>query len=152
MSGRAVVYAFPKPGWVDTVSCDGKPCGSGGGCGSSPATTTAGNCRSEGCGDSTSCDFATMLTRLAERHPDLVELKVADYSSLGSILRSLDDLNQVLDANGEDLRVSLENLDLVFSQIAPIVAVNNTLAFVGKEPTEEELLAAALALSGARPN
>lgn len=139
MNTRARVYAFPKPPWIDTVSCDGKPCGSKGGCSSTPGTTGAGNCRSAACGDTASCSFEDLLAHFALRHREL-DVKIADYSSVGSILRSLDELNDVLAAEGEDLRVSLGNLDLVFSQIAPIVAVNGALAFVGKTPSEPELL------------
>jgi len=46
---------------------------------------------------------------------------------------------QALRANGEDLRVSLDNLELVFSQIAPIIAFDDVLAFVGKTPGAEDL-------------
>lgn len=147
MNARTRVYAFPKPPWIDTVSCDGKPCGSKGGCSSAAGTTGAGNCRSEACGDAASCSLEDLLAHFAQRHHE-VEVKIADYSSLGSILRSLNELNDVLAAEGEDLRVSLENLDLVFSQIAPIVTVNGTLAFVGKTPSEPELLEAVRRASG----
>jgi hypothetical protein len=68
-----------------------------------------------------------------------LEINVADYSSLEAILRSLDRLNDILSANGEHLQVSLENLELVFSQLSPIVAVNGRLAFVGSAPTTREL-------------
>jgi len=141
MRKRTALQAFPKPKWIDTVSCDGKPCASGGkGCGSDPATTQGGNCTSGSCGDSRSCDFATVLAAFAHQHRDTIDVTIADYSSLASILRSLEDLNRILASNGEELRVSVDNLELVFSQIAPIVAIDGTLAFVGKTPTEDELL------------
>lgn len=142
MRERLIIDAFPKPGWIDTISCDGKPCSSSGdGCAGSPtASGSNGNCRSNACGDSSSCDLEATLKNFARKHSDLVELKIADYSSLGAILESLENLNRVLEANSEDLRVSIENLALVFSQLAPIIAINNKLAFVGKAPNEAQLL------------
>ena len=59
---------------------------------------------------------------------------------LNSILGSVDDLNTILEANGEGLRVSVDNLELVFLQIGPIAAINDVLAFVGKTPTEADLI------------
>ncbi len=141
MREKLIIDAFPKPAWIDTISCDGRPCSGGGACGGSPVpATSGGNCRSEACGDSSSCDLEGMLKNFARKHSDLVELKIADYSSLGAILASLQNLNRVLEANSENLRVSIENLELVFSQLAPIIAINNMLGFVGKEPSEDQLL------------
>ena len=131
------IYAFPKPKWIDTVSCDGKPCGGGGSCGSE--TTAQGNCKSEACGDSSACTFEGMLVSFGQKFQNYVEVKIADYSSLQNIQNSLNDLNQILEINSEDLRVTLDNIDLVFSQIAPIVAIDNILAFVKKTPTEDDL-------------
>jgi|GEM_PF-3333603 len=131
------IYAFPKPKWIDTVSCDGKPCGGGGGCGSE--TTAQGNCKSEACGDSSACTFEGMLASFGQKCQNYVEVKIADYSSVQNIQNSLKDLNQILEINSEDLRVTLDNIDLVFSQIAPIVAIDNILAFVKKTPTKDDL-------------
>lgn len=150
MTERIALKAFPKPQWIDTVSCDGKPCGSGGkSCGANPSTTAGGNCTSASCGDGQACDFATMLEFFARKHDDTVDVHIANYSSLASILASLNDLNRLLSVNDEDLRVSMDNLELVFSQIAPIVAIDDTLAFVGKTPTEDELLEAIRLYGGA---
>lgn len=137
---KRYIYAFPKPKWIETVSCDGKPCGGGHSCGST--TTTGGNCQSEACGDSSACTFEGMLTSFEKKYSDDVEVKIADYSSLNSIQGSLLDLNRILMINGESLRLTLDNIDLVFSQIAPIVAIDNILAFVKKTPNEDDLVAA----------
>ena len=98
-----------------------------------------GKCRSEACGDSPSCEPESMLKNFAREHSDLVDLKVADYSSLDSILASLEDLNRVLEGDSADLRVSPENIELLFSRIAPIIAVNDVLTFVGEAPSEAQL-------------
>ncbi len=137
---KRVVYAFPKPQWIETVSCDGKPCGGGHSCGSN--TTPGGNCQSEACGDSAACSFEGMLTAFAQKYGDKVQVQVANYSSLGKIQSTLHDLNRILEVNAENLRVSLDNIDLVFSQIASIVAIDNILAFVKKTPTEDDLIEA----------
>ena len=79
------------------------------------------------------------MASFGQKYPNEVEVKVADYSSLQKIQNSLDNLNQILESNAEDLRLTLDNIDLVFSQIAPIVAIDNILAFVKKTPTEDDL-------------
>jgi len=82
---------------------------------------------------------ATVLQQFAERHRGEVEVRTANYSSLGAIQASLEELNEILLDNGEELRISFDNLELVFSQIAPIIAFDDVLAFVGKTPGEEDL-------------
>lgn len=134
---KRLLYAFPKPKWIETVSCDGKPCGGGHGCGSS--TTPGGNCQSEACGDSAACSFEGVLTAFSQQYGDQVKVKIADYSSFQNIQSSLNDLNRILELNAETLRVSLDNIDLIFSQVAPIVAIDNVLAFVKKTPTQDDL-------------
>jgi hypothetical protein len=140
MVTKSLIQVFPQPKWINTISCDGKPCGTGGGCGSNTTTDSKGNCHSEACGDSNSCDSESMLKWFSEKYKDKVEMNIADYSSINSIINALDELNNILEYNSEELRVTLENIELVFSQIAPFVAVNKVLAFVGKMPTEQELL------------
>ena len=135
---KRVVQAFPRPKWIDPVSCDGKPCGGNAGCDSAPSR--GGNCQSQACDGSTACDLTALLEHASKVHGGKVGVRVADYSSLASIQASLAELNQILEANHEDLRVTLENFELVFSQIAPIVAVDGVLAVVGRTPTEPELL------------
>ena len=61
------------------------------------------------------------MASFGQKYPNEVEVKVADYSSL------------------QEIQNSLDNMDLVFSQIAPIVAIDNILAFVKKTPTEDDL-------------
>lgn len=137
---KRVISAFPKPKWIETVSCDGKPCGGGHGCGST--TTTGGNCQSDACGDPSACTFEGVLGSLEKKYRDDLEVKIADFSTVKSIRESLKDLNRILVINGEDLRITMDNLELVFSQIAPIVAIDNILAFVKKTPTEADLVEA----------
>lgn len=137
MKAKTIVSVFPKPEWMDTISCDGKPCG--GGCGSTPASVSNGNCKSDSCGDGKSCDFFGLLKWIAEKYSDRLEIKIADYSSLKTMKNSLDELNKILERNNEDLRVTLDNFELFFSQINPIIAVDNILAFVGKTPGEQDL-------------
>jgi len=142
MKAKSTIHAFPKPKWIETVSCDGKPCGDASTCGAGSTQSSAGNCQSAACGDSKSCDFPTLLSHFAIRHAETADVEIADYSSLVSIEKSVAALNRILQANGEALRATLENLDLVFSQIAPILAIDGVLAFVGKTPSGAELIEA----------
>lgn len=135
---RRTVQAFPRPKWIDQISCDGKPCGQNAGCDSGPSP--GGNCQSQSCGGSTACDLTALLEHVSTAYGGKVAVRVADYTSLASIQASLAELNRILEANHEDLRVTLENLELVFAQVAPIVAIDGVLAFVGKSPGEEELM------------
>jgi len=138
MEKKKIIYAFPQPKWIDKISCDGKPCGGGSSCGSE--TTSNGNCKSESCGDTSSCDFSKMLEWFAVKNRNKVKVKIADFSSPIGIKKSLKKLNKILRKNKENLRVTFDNFELVFSQIAPIIAINNVLAYVGKAPGENDLL------------
>ena len=134
------IHVFPRPKWVDQISCDGKPCQGETGCDSGASRGAA--CQSPGCGDAETCDLAVLLDKFARTRGDEITVKVADYSSSASIQASLVELNRILELNREDLRVTLDNFELVFSQAAPIFAVDDALAFVGRMSGESELLRA----------
>jgi hypothetical protein len=99
-------------------------CGPGdagtGGCGPGDADTFGG-CS---CGPPLA-GLEEMLTQFSRRHGDMAEVQLADYSSDEVLSETLDALNQVLAESNENLRVTMDNLELVLTQSAPIIAVGD---------------------------
>ena len=122
---KALVQVFPKE---EPDACGSKPACSMGceGCGKGPSTSEA-----------LTLEGAVRLLR--ERYGDRVELRVAGYSTGASRARAAVDLNALLVAGGNELRVSVENLSEVLRQAGPVIAVNGKIASVIAVPTRTAL-------------
>jgi len=68
-----------------------------------------------------------MLTQFTREHGERAEVKLAEYSSDKAISETLDALNHVLEESNENLTVTKDNIDLLLTQSAPIIAVGGKI-------------------------
>jgi len=80
-----------------------------------------------------------MLSQFSKKHGDKAEVKLAEYSSDKAVSDTLDALNQVLKESNESLRVTRDNLDMVLTQSAPIIAVDGNIVSTRTVPSADQL-------------
>ena len=123
---KKLVEIFPKPAWIEEFKMPEGMGGSDGGCACSAAGAKAPS-------------LAEAIDALQLAHPDDVELKIADYSSERSRSEAFAALNRAFEASNQSLRVNEDNLDMVMTQAAPIIAVDGTIVFLGTVPSADQV-------------
>ncbi len=129
--GKKRVQIFQVPEGDDSAG----GCGSGaGGCG--PADTGSfGGC---GCG-APAVGLDEMIAEFSRNHGDRAEIKLADYSSDEAVSETLDALNRVLEKSHEKLKITRDNLEMVLTQSAPIIAVDGKIVSTRNVPSADQL-------------
>ncbi len=132
------LQVFPRPTWIDNVTCGGM-CGAAGGshCGSLGASA----CNTEECDEEGKCSAPAAdagIPPVAPEYREVVAMWTADYSSDRAIETSLARLNAALAASGLPLRVTKDTFALFMSQAAPLVALDGQIVFSGMSPTQEQ--------------
>ena len=104
------------------------------GCGPGDADTVSGcSCGTPAIG------LEEMMTQFSQKHGDKAEIKLAEYASDEAVSDTLDALNQVLKKSNESLRVTRDNLDMVLTQSAPIIAVDGNIVSTRTVPSADQL-------------
>lgn len=115
------------------------------------STDTSAGCGPSGCGPTDmealgacSCGppavgLKEMVSQFSQKYGDKAEIKMADYSSDEAVSATLDALNQVLKESNESLRVNRDNVDLVLTQSAPIIAVGGKIVSTRTVPSAGQL-------------
>lgn len=112
---------------------------------------SSAGCGSSGCGPGdadafSGCSCGTpaigleeMLTQFSQKYGDKADVKLAEYSSDKAVSDTLDALNHVLKKSNESLMVTRDNLDLVLTQSAPIIAVDGNIVSTRTVPSADQL-------------
>ncbi len=134
---RILVQLFPRE--VPSGCGTGLSCRMGcGGCGSGPS-------------GSVSLRLEDAIRLLREEYEGRVELWVADYSTAESRAVAANELDILLAAAGNELRVSAGNLSEVLAQAGPVIAVNGritSIIVVPARPVFDRMLDLALSREG----
>ncbi len=99
------------------------------------------------CGDSyseISCGIPatgldTMLDQFSKKHGERAEVRLADYSSEAAVSTTLISLNKVIKSSNMDLTVTPDNLGIVLSQSAPIIAIDGYIVSTQIVPSVDQL-------------
>ncbi len=86
-----------------------------------------------------SINLEEMLAQFLKEYGDKAEIKIADYSTEQAVFEAIESLNTVLETSKESLKATRENLDLIMSQSAPIIAIDGVIVAAKNLPTVEQL-------------
>jgi hypothetical protein len=130
---KRLLQVFPRPEWMTSAGCG--PAGNGGGC-----ACCGGGCAPAG---TTSTErLEALLADFEAQHPGQLQVEMADYSSDEATGRAVDALNEVLERSDEKVRATKQNLFMLISRAAPLLAIDGVLTFLGGVPTVEQLVEA----------
>jgi len=104
-------------------------------------------CCSCNCGPSDSGESPVMeevIKELKTDYKDKFEIYLADYSTNAGKTKAIGKLDRIFKENKHLVRVDNRNLEMVLTQIAPIIAVNNEIVSIGMVPSASQLVQAVL--------
>ena len=122
------IFHLPDSG-ANSAGCGPTGCGPG----DAEAAFSGCNCGSPAQG------LEEMVAQFTQNWGDQAEVKMAEYSSHEAVADTLEALNRILALSNETLTVTQENLDMVLTQSAPIIAVGGKIVSTRIVPTADQL-------------